>query len=177
MTDLSKTIIETERLKLVRASMEYRDDIFNYFRGDILEYMFAPAAKNLKEVDDLINKWERQMKAGERVFMAITKKEGGEFLGCTALDFFEDDNPESGAWIKKESHGHGYGTEAVRGLKEWGDKRYNYDHILWPSCAEVNLKSRKLAESLGGTVQKEYIKSNGGGKKFNTVEYWLPRVK
>ena len=137
--------------------------------------MFAPAAKNHEEVEALINKWEKQIKAGERVFMAITKKDSGEFLGCTALDFFEDDNPESGAWIKIEAHGHGYGTEAVTGLKEWGGENYNYDHILWP-CAEVNSSSRKLAESLGGKIHDEYVKSNGVGKKFKTVEYWIPRV-
>jgi len=36
-----------------------------------------------------------------------------------------------------------------------------------------NIASRKIAESLGGMVRKEYQKLNQLGKTLEEVEYWI----
>lgn len=172
--DLSYLKIETERLLLVPISMEYKEDIFREFRGDVIKYMFAPAPDTIEDIEKLIKKWRRQLKNGTRLFMGITKKDSGEFLGCAALEDINKKNPEAGGWLKKSAHGEHYGQEAIAALKNWADENLEYDCIIWP-CAEVNLASRKVAESLGGKVIKKYEKKNGKREIYSYVEYRIPK--
>jgi ribosomal-protein-alanine N-acetyltransferase len=114
------------------------------------------------------------MKEGIRLSVAILSKEAGEFLGCFALEGIDQENPEMGGWLKESAHGRGYGREAAAGIRKWADANLQYNHILWP-CASENAPSRKLAESLGGTVGREYIKKTARGNLRPFVDYWIPK--
>lgn len=172
--DLSKIIIETDRLRLVPASRKYTKNIFREYREPVIQYMNYGPPESLAILEKRIKKREAEMKKGILFFMVVLLKEGGEFLGCFSLENLEQKNPEMGGWLKESAHGHHYGQEAVAALKQWADKNLTYDHIIWP-CAALNIPSRKVAESLGGKIHREYEKTTDSGNLWQFVEYWIPR--
>ena len=102
----------------------------------------------------------------------MLKKETEEFLGCFSLENINEKSPEMGGWLKEEAQGHGYGKEAALAIKKWAHEHLLYQYILWP-CAEKNIASCKLAESLGGVVKRTYKKTNQQGKTFTFYDYWI----
>jgi len=106
--------------------------------------------------------------------MVVLKKDSEEFLGRFVLENIDKKNPEMGGWLKKSAQGYGYGREAAAALKDWADRNLQYDYILWP-FATLNTPSRKLAESLGGTIRREYEKKTASGNVWDYVHYWIPK--
>lgn len=172
--DLSNVQIETERLRLVPVSNKHTDQIFLEFREPVIKYMNPPAPKNIEELRERHKNWETQCKEGTKLFMAVLLKKSDEFLGCFGLDGIKENIPEMGGWLKKSTHGHGYGREAAAALKQWADENLEYDHILWP-CAKENTSSCKVAESLGGKIRKEYVKKTDSGKTWTYIDYWITK--
>lgn len=59
-------------------------------------------------------------------------------------------------------------------IKAWADKNLDYDYLIYPVCKD-NIPSRKIAESLGGTVISSGIKVFPSGKRLEEVVYHIPR--
>ncbi|MDZ4875470.1 MAG: hypothetical protein CLLPBCKN_004866 [Chroococcidiopsis cubana SAG 39.79] len=62
--------------------------------------------------------------------------------------------PEFGIWLKT-AHGRKYGLEAIRGIKNWAEQNLDYEYFLYP-VNRANIASRKIPETLGGKVVREY---------------------
>ncbi len=172
--DLSQVYIDTERLSLVPITIRYAKLIFDEYREPVTAYMNHGAPESLEILEARIKEREIEMKKGIMLFMAVLLKESGEFLGCFALEDLDQQHPEMGGWLKQSAHGNRYGQEAAATLKKWAEANLEYGHIVWP-CAAMNVSSRKVAESLGGTVQREYEKTTASGNVWPYVEYWIPR--
>lgn len=172
--DLRQVQIETERLLLVPVSREYTEEIFLEYREPMTTYMNNTTTGSREALEKRMIERENELKEGKVLFMVVLLKTSGEFLGCFALEDLDQKNPEMGGWLKQSAHGNRYGLEAAAALKKWADKNLEYDHILWP-CATMNLPSRKLAESLGGKIHKEYEKKTASGKMWPYVDYWLTK--
>lgn len=166
--------IESPRLLLVPATTKYAEQIFAEYREPVIQYMNYGAPESLDILKERIKKRETEMKEGLQLFMAVLLKDSNEFLGCFALENLNQENPEMGGWLKQSAHGNHYGQEATAALKQWADQNLQYDHIVWP-CATMNTPSRKLAESLGGKVHREYEKKTARGTVWPFVEYWIPQ--
>ncbi len=154
--------------------MEWRDDIFREFTEEITTYMFPKAPEKIEETEKFISESMEKMARGEEIVCVILKREGKEYLGNIGLHKINTHTPEFGIWLKKSAHGHHYGHEAVAALKEWADTHLQYDHIVYPADRD-NIPSRKIPESLGGTLHAEYDKKNLSGHTLHIVEYWIPR--
>ena len=172
--DLSNIKIETPRLLLVSTLQKYAEQIFLEYREPVTTYMNYGPPKSLAALEERITQTETDMKAGLVVSLAVLLKESGEFLGRFVLEDIDQKNPEIGGWLKVSAHGHHYGQEAATALKNWADQNLSYEYLVWP-CAALNTPSRKLAESLGGKVEKEYVKKTAQGKVLEYVEYWIAR--
>lgn len=168
--NLLKVLIESERLKLIPTSEEYAEDIFREFTEEITTYMYPKSAKKIDETLAFIKLSKEQMQKGEQLQVVILNKITGEFMGHGGISKLNTDTPELGIWIKKSAHGHKYGREAVKALKEWIDKNYSYKYIIYP-VDKRNLPSRKIAESLGGIIEDEYKKENMQRNILDEVEY------
>lgn len=171
--DFTNVKIETERLMLVPVSKEHILDIFKEFKLPITQYMNYSSAGSVEELTERQEKWDFELKQGTKLSLTVFLKEGNEFLGRFSIENTLEKNPEMGGWLKQSAHGNGYGREAALGLKNWADKNLTHENLIWP-CAKVNLASRKLAEHLGGTVQKEFIRKTESGNEWEAVEYWIP---
>lgn len=165
-------IIETDRLLIKPISLEFKEEIFNNFTPEITVYMYPKAPEKIEETISFIENSVKENNAGTEYQAVVVDKATNEFLGCAGLHRINTSTPEPGIWIKKDAHGNGYGKEVVFALKKWADSNLDYDYIIYPA-AEENKASRRIPESLGGKVVKEYDKVNMSGNKLHMVEYWL----
>ncbi|MBU2632721.1 GNAT family N-acetyltransferase [Patescibacteria group bacterium] len=168
--DLLNISIETKRLRLISTSEEFAEDIFKEFTEEITSFMYPKPVKKIEEALSFIKLSKSKMKKGEQLQVVILNRATDEFIGHGGVNKLNTDTPEPGIWIKKGSHGHKYGREAVKALKEWTDKNYKCKYIMYP-VDKRNIASRKIAESLGGVVKDEYKKKNASGRILDMVEY------
>jgi len=168
--DLSKTVILTNRLKLIPTCLDYAPEIFKEFTDNITIYMYPKSARKISETETFINTSIQEMENGETLQVIILDKNTSEFLGHGGAKNLKTVTPELGIWIKKAAHGNKYGREAVAGLKHWVDENLKYKYIIYPADRR-NVASRKIAESLGGILEDEYKKINASGNELDMVEY------
>lgn len=168
-----ETQIQSERLSM--RSIEERDaePISKEYTGSVTAYMHYPQLGSLNSLKHRIREVREEMKQGEKIALVIFDKQE-EFLGRFTLENLGSKNIELGGWLKQSAQGKGFGKEAVLSIKLWAEDHLNFEYIIWP-CASVNIASRKLAESVGGEVKKEYKKKNANGKEFLYLEYWIPK--
>lgn len=174
--NLLNVSIESERLKLIPTSKEYAQGIFKEFSDDLTVFMYPKPAKKINETLSFINLARQAMGKGEQLQVVILNKITGEFIGHGGISSLNTNTPELGIWIKKSAHGHKYGSEAVKALKEWIDKNKSYKYIIYP-VDKRNIPSRKIAESLGGVIEDEYKKESMAGRILDEVEYRIYPVK
>ena len=171
-SDLSEVILESKRLRLAPISTRYTGQIFLEYRLPMTKYMHHPTTGTIEELTTRTKKWEKEIREGERLFMAVLLRETEEFLGCFAIGGLSRKDPEMGGWLKRSAHGNRYGQEAAAAMRSWAQKNINYEHLKWP-CALENVASCKVAESLGGIIKKRYKKKNTSGYVWDFVEYWI----
>lgn len=160
----------SERLILQPISMKYKEDVFREFTPEITVFMSPTPAKKIEETEAFITSSIEKMQKGEEIIFAVLKKENHEFLGCAGLHHIDTYIPELGIWIKKSAHANGYGKEAMHAIKDWIEKNLEYEHIYYP-VAKENYASRRIPESMGGKVVREFIGTKQDGTTFMEVEY------
>lgn len=165
--------IVTNRLLLKPISMEYKEDIFKEFTDEITTYMYPRPPKEIFETESFINDSVAEMKNEAHLVLVIIKKDTKELLGCTGIHNINSKNPELGIWLKKSAHGKGYGLETITALKKWAEEHLNYEYLVYP-VDRRNIPSRKIPERLGGTIFREFDKTNLSGRVLHMVEYRIP---
>lgn len=170
MLDLKSVVIESERLKLVPTSEDYAKDIFKEFTDEITRFMMAKTPRKINETLEFIKASKSAMDNKTELQVVILNKDTGEFIGHGGIRKLNTNTPELGIWIKKSAHGNKYGRESIKALKEWAEKNLNYEYLEYP-VDRKNVPSRKIAESLGGTIAREFKKKNMAGNILDTVEY------
>lgn len=176
MTDLSNTIIQTERLTLRPISLQFAEEMFKKFNDDITLYMYPKPSHDIAETIKYIKDAQLEIKNGTALTLCMTLKSTGEYIGNCGIHNINTTTPELGIWIKKAAHGNKYGQEALKGAKQWADTNLQYNYLTYP-VAKENIPSRKIAESLGGVVKKEYQKRMLTGKKWDMVEYHISKCE
>jgi ribosomal-protein-alanine N-acetyltransferase len=170
--DYATLTIETERLKLIPLSNKYKEDVFREFTDEITTYMYPKPNESMEALDKHYEETLEEMKRGEDYSFTVIDKNTEEFLGRGGLHQPHTRNPELGIWLKKSAHGNGYGREAMTAVKKWADENLRYEYIAYP-VDKRNIASRKIAESMGGKIMKEYKKINMAGKELDEVEYHI----
>lgn len=168
--DSVKKPIKSKRLLLDSILIKYKDEIFKEFTPEITVYMSPAPAKNITETEDFIRSSIKKIKDGSNLQKVVLDKKTKEFLGCAGLHHIDTKTPELGIWIKKSAHGHGYGKEAMTALKEWADENIDYQYIIYPAV-DKNYASRRIPESMGGKIFREYDEVNMSGVKHHLMEY------
>ena len=164
--------IESERLILVPIELSHAEDAFINMNADVTKYMYPKPADDISETISWIKGSIKRMEQGSNVQLVILIKGTGEFIGCAGLHSVDCKTPEFGIWTKKSSHGNGYGREAMTALYIWACENIDFDYILYP-VDKRNTASRKIPESLGGVIAKEYKEKNTSGFELDEVEYHI----
>ena len=111
------------------------------------------------------------MSSNNSLPFVILNKATSEFLGCVGLHGEKNvRTPELGIWLKQAAHGSGYGREAVHLLVNWAIANIDFDYFLYP-VDRRNIPSRKIPESLGGKVVKEFENTTPTGKFLDMLVY------
>jgi len=137
--------------------------------------MYPKPADKIDETLEFINNSINNMKTNSELILAITKKYNSEFLGCCGLHIKETpDTPELGIWLKKSAHGNKYGQEAIKTLIDWCKENIEFDYLIYP-VDKKNIPSRKIPESLGGTIFREEIVKTMNNTYLDEVIYKISK--
>ncbi|MEH1804321.1 GNAT family N-acetyltransferase [Nostoc sp.] len=170
MENLEKVSLESKRLILQTISLEHTEDVFREFTSEITTFMYPKPAQSLSETEKIIREMILQRENHADLVLVILKKDGLEFLGICEVGAIDTQTPELGIWLKKSAHGHSFGREAIDALKDWVDKNLEYNYLSYP-VDKRNIPSRKIAESLGGKIFREFQQINKSGDLLDEVEY------
>jgi RimJ/RimL family protein N-acetyltransferase len=114
-----------------------------------------------------------QMAAGTDLAAVVRLRSTQEFLGMAGLHHIGNLEPEIGIWIKEAAHGAGYGREAVAAIVAWASRELGAAGFSYP-VALANRPSRRIAESLGGTLVGTRELRKASGVVLEEVVYRIP---
>ena len=174
--DLLTTIITTQRLVIVPMNETHAADIFRELTPEVATYLsFNPTGK-IEDTYTFITNAQVTMKNGVEMPVVASDKVTKEFIGCAGIHKIKTGEPELGIWLKKSAHKQGYGKEILQGLIDWAKKHLEYETLMYP-VAKANIASRKLAESLEGTLVGEQVYTSSTGKVLDEEVYRIRKFR
>jgi [ribosomal protein S5]-alanine N-acetyltransferase len=173
--DLMATIVGTERLSLEPIREDHAPDIFREFSAEVATYMLPKPAAHAEETLNFVRGSRARMASGQNPQLVILSRSSGEFLGCCGLhpsDHPSEGAPSLGIWLKRGAHGRRYGREAIAGLIRWAAENLAAEHLLYP-VDERNIPSRRIPESLGGTLVGKRQEVGATGNTLRLLVYQI----
>lgn len=145
--------IHTSRLILRPFTRGDVDAVFAYRRReDVARYLFdgQMSRESCAEAVQLRIGQLDLVEEGDRVVLAVERREGGEMIGEISLIWRSAaaQQGEVGYILNPQFHGHGYASEAVRALITLGFERFEM-HRIFARCDPRNIPSYRLMERLG----------------------------
>lgn len=174
--DYSSFKLETERLILTSTDERFTQNIYDNFNARVTRYMMPKPAENIGETQSFVESAKRHNREGTDIYVTFLKKDDNSFIGQGGLHNVGSDVPELGVWIAEYAFGHHYGREAMTALALYAVKTLGKKGLVYPVDKD-NVPSRKIPESLGGVVVREYQQENNSGVMLNTVEYYVDGKK
>ena len=159
--------IPGSRVRLVPISPEYTEIIFSEFTDEITRYMVPATPSGIGEVGDFIRSSIGNMENNTDLTLAILKKDDGEFPGvCGLHGKSSPGEPVLGIWLKKSA----YGQEAIAVLADWARQNIVYEYMVYP-CDRDNIASRRIAESLNGSLFRTGEVKSMSGRILHEIAY------
>lgn len=166
--------IRSKRLLLRPISVLDAESIFKEFTSEITRYMFPASPREIRETFSFINRSIELRQRGEELVTVILAQDTEEFIGVCGLHARGRPHvPELGIWIKRGAHGNGFGGEAVRALYFWARKNLAVTGFVYP-VDRANTASRKIPESLNGSIISEQKTPTQSGGMLDTLIYHIP---
>ena len=162
-------LIRSPRLRLRSFEMADAEEVFACITPAVARFMTWEPPRSLAE---FTARRQAVLDAGDRrnLSLVIRRDADGECIGVAALDGIDASCPTLGLWLKEEAQGHGYGREVVGALVGWASHHLRPVGFCYSVAAE-NVRSRRIAESLGGAII-----SHHRTPKYEAVVYQIPAV-
>lgn len=170
--DLSVVELKTKNLILIPITRKYSQIILKEFTQEITKYMLPAASNDINVIYSFIDESINEMKKGNNLQLVVIDNKNEEFIGCVGLHNINNDDPELGIWLKKDSHGKGYGYESITELINWAKSNIEYKYLRYP-VDKRNIASRRIPEKNDGVIKKEYKTINQSGFELDQYEYWI----
>jgi ribosomal-protein-alanine N-acetyltransferase len=169
--DFTSITISGSRVRLVPVSPEHAEIIFREFTDAITRYMVPATPSCIEEVHDFIRSSITNMKNHSDLTLAILNREDGEFLGvCGLHGKSSPGEPALGIWLRKSAHGQKYGQETIAVLVGWARQNVIFNYLVYP-CDRGNIASRKIAESLQGSIIRTGEVKSRSGRILHEIVY------
>lgn len=130
---LGTPTIETNRLILRKLELTDTQSVFDHWLSDerVMDNLIKGPHKSISETEErvaeIVSNYEKQ----DFCYWGIQLKEGGQLIGC--IDFYNFDmlteNCNVGYSLGFDWWNHGYGTEALKAIVEFGFKHMNIHKI------------------------------------------------
>ena len=160
-------LIRSPRLQLRSFEMADAEEVFACITPAVARFMtweppnsFAEFAAQRQAMLDA--------KDPGNLSLVIRQDDNSACLGVTALESADAPCPTLGLWLKVEAQGCGYGREVVGALVDWASRHLRAKGFHYSVAAE-NVRSRRIAENLGGMVISRHTTP-----KYEAVVYQLP---
>jgi RimJ/RimL family protein N-acetyltransferase len=165
--DASLVEIRSQRLRLRLFTAADAEEVFAAITPAITHFMQWEPPRSTQDFAEVWRAWLAPIVDGSDLHFVVRSAVEDRCLGLVGLHAATTERPELGIWIREDSQGKGLGREAVAAVAEWACETLDPECFEYP-VAEMNLASRKVAESLGGTVVG---RSNA---KYTAVIYRIP---
>ena len=170
MTNPQMIILETKRLILRRLIREDLNDLFSLYSDPAVRKYFPEGTLTYEETKEelewFLNGHPLHPELG---LWATILKENGQFIGrCGLLPWTIEgqDEVEIAYMIAKDHWRQGFGSEAARGILEYGFHELNLSRLI---CLidKDNEASIKVATGLGMTFEKEVDDGKGPAQLYS----------
>lgn len=164
-----KNKIETERLILRPWELNDIDTLCEGLNNfDVAKFLTIPFPYTIEYAKSFISKRIENPNTNQNSYFAIVEKTSGKVIGGTNISLDENNIATGGIWLNANYHGHGYGTEAMRGRAV-----YCFDQLkavcLINGFLEGNEISYKMQKKLGykktGEIGERNCPARGGKTK------------
>lgn len=136
---------EDDILEIARITEKEKDTYYRVSKSrSVLKGMYDTVFETM---------WENII-AGAIVMFAVFEKETNSICAFCQLDMQHPSMPEFGIDVLDEYMDKGYGTRAVMLVHQYASNWDSVDYFTWKADSD-NIKSRKIAEHLGGEIIQE----------------------
>ena len=176
--DSSFPILETERLVLRQLTADDSESWFQNLSDDEITGLIGmDPLQTLEELEEIIDSFMDRFKEGAGLAWAITLKESNEFIGTCSFENINKENRigEIGYDMLREYWGHGFMTEALRAIIDYGFGQLRLNRIE-ANTDPTNTASRNLLERLGFIEEGTFRESASFTGEFgDDIHYSLLR--
>jgi RimJ/RimL family protein N-acetyltransferase len=172
-SDLNSIELFANRLALRAFTSADAPEIFVAVNPTITRFMAWDPSPSPVAFAEVWRQWLPRMTAGTDLSLVIRLASTDEFLGVAGIHHIGSAEPEVGIWLKETAHGLGYGREAIGAIVQWAPAHIGAAALIYP-VAKQNLPSRRLAESLHGTIVGERNLRKSSGVVLDEVVYRIP---
>lgn len=162
--------LETARLILRPLQQGDLDGMLSVL-GDPDTMAFFPEPYSRERLKVIIQKQMQLFETKGYGLFAVIEKDSGHFIGecgITVQDIDGHDELEIGYCFAKETWGLGFAPEAAAAMRDYGFEQLGLEK-LYSYMASDHLQSRRVAEKIGMTLEKEY--RNPNNRNFPTTIY------
>lgn len=168
---LSSIEIAGDRVKLRPIDIGVAYDIHKEFTADVTRYMMPKPANSILDIYEFIAVSKLKLQLQHDLVFTIFNAENGAFLGVCGVHGKKDNGvPELGIWLKRSSHGHHYGREAIHSLVDWIKKNLMTLKLHYP-VDNRNVSSCKIPESLAAVIIRRGTRKSLSGSELIEVVY------
>jgi len=144
-------VLETDRLFLRQLNIDHSENWFKNLSDDEVAVLIGmEPLENVEESRSIINSYIDRYKKKNGMAWAIILKEDEHFIGTCSYEKIDGHNlsGEIGYDLMKKYWGHGFMTEALSAIIEYGFESLRLNRIEAHTAA-INLASRNLLKRLG----------------------------
>lgn len=160
---LSTPTLHTARLRLRPFGDADADDLFAlHSSASVLRYWDAPPWSDRGRAERFVEACEHMAEAGTGVRLAVDRVSDGAFIGWCSLSRWNPGyrSASLGYCFDDAAWGHGYATEAARGLLGWAFDALDLNRVQAETDTR-NLASARVLEKLGavreGTLREDCV--------------------
>jgi RimJ/RimL family protein N-acetyltransferase len=175
-SDLTSIELLANRLALRAFTPADASEIFAAVNPTITRFMAWDPSPSPVAFAEVWRQWLPRMAAGTDLSLVIRLRVTDEFLGVAGIHRIGSAEPEVGIWLKETAHGFGYGREAVGAIVQWAPAHIGAAALIYP-VAKQNRPSRRLAETLHGTIVGERNLRKSSGVVLDEVVYRIPATR
>jgi RimJ/RimL family protein N-acetyltransferase len=171
--DLHGVALTSARLTLHAFTAADAADAFAFATPTVTRFMGWDPSPSPSAFAEVWRAWLPKMAAGTDLSLVVRLKSTDDFLGVVGLHGIGGAEPEIGIWIKEVAHGFGYGREAIATTIAWASGHVGATAFIYPVAVD-NRPSRRLAESLGGTLVDTRELRKPSGVILDEIVYRIP---
>ncbi len=172
-SELTGITLFANRLSLRAFTPADAPEIFAATSPAITRFMSWDPSPSPAAFAEVWRQWLPRMTAGTDLSLVIRLRVTEGFLGVAGVHRIGSPEPEVGIWLKETAHGLGYGREAIGAIVKWAPAHIGAAALIYP-VAKQNHPSRRLAESLHGTIIGERNLRKSSGVVLDEVVYRIP---